>query len=174
MKKPIINVKDAKTMEGGNGDHFAYRFTDLSRAVGSQALGANITRVPPGKTAFPFHHHHGNEEHFFVLSGTGTLRSGDELHPVVPEDYIVCLSGGAETAHQLINTGGEDLVYLAISTQNVPEVVGYPDSGKTGVRTDAANRFLVPDSAQSSDYWAGEDGARVAEIVADNPDKGDR
>lgn len=171
MKKPVINVAEAPTQSGGSGAHFGYSMTQLASALGARSIGANITRVPPGKAAFPFHHHYGNEEHFFVLSGSGVLRLGPETYEVKPNDYIVNLPGGPEQAHQLINTGAEDLVYLAISTQALPEVVGYPDSGKTGVRTawsnDAAARFLVPDAARNSlEYWQGEDGARVASILA--------
>jgi uncharacterized cupin superfamily protein len=130
-----------------------------------------VTRVPPGKAAFPIHHHHANEEHFFILSGSGVLRVGAETYAVKPQDYIVTLPGGAELAHQLVNTGSEDLVYLAISTLIVPEVVGYPDSRKTGVRIANGEapdaRFLVPDAARNTvGYWDAEDGARVAEIVA--------
>lgn len=52
------------------------------------------------------------------------LRIGVETFDVKPQDYIVNRPGGAETAHQLVNTGNEDLVYLAVSTAVLPEVVG--------------------------------------------------
>ena len=42
-------------------------------------------------------------------------------------------TGGAEHAHQLINTGSRILKYLGISTSAETEVVEYPDSGKFGV-----------------------------------------
>ena len=171
MKKPIINVADAPVRRGGHGASFEYSMTELADVVGAESIGANVTRVPPGKAAFPFHHHHANEEHFFVLSGTGMLRVGAETFAVRPQDYIVNRPGGAETAHQLINTGDEDLVFLAISTRQMPEVVGYPDSGRTGVRTTMGDepdaRFLLKDSDKNSvGYWDGENGARVVEIVA--------
>lgn len=170
MKRPVINVAEAPTRADASGAHFAYSMTDLASELGAQAIGANITRVPPGKAAFPFHHHRANEEHFFVLSGSGVLRWGSEAFPVKRHDYVVNLPGGPEHAHQLINTGDEDLVYLAISTQALPEVIGYPDSGKTGVRTvwtrDKSGRFLISDDDKDSvNYWDGEDGAHVATIV---------
>src|SRR5262245_52101626 len=134
MKKPFINVDEAPTRTDANGEHFAYSMTDLASELGANAIGANITRVPPGKAAFPFHHHYANEEHFFVLSGSGVLRWGSNTYTVKRHDYVVNLPGGPEHGHQLINTGDEDLVYLAISTLVLPEVVGYPESRKTGVR----------------------------------------
>jgi uncharacterized cupin superfamily protein len=171
MAKPVINVTEGTTHTGGSGDSFSYSMTELASALGAKAIGANITRVPPGKAAFPFHHHYANEEHFFVLSGSGVLRQGTDIHEVTQNDYIVNLPGGPEVAHQLINTGDEDLVYLAISTSVIPEVCGYPDSGKTGVRTthyeEANSRFLIPNACKDSvRYWELEDGKRVAQIVA--------
>lgn len=171
MASLVINVAQAATHTAESGVSFAYSMTELAGALGASAIGANITRVPPGKAAFPFHHHYANEEHFFVLSGSGVLRHGADSHKVAKNDYIVNLPGGPERAHQLINTGVEDLVYLAISTNIIPDVCGYPDSGKTGVRTapyeEANSRFLIPDACKDSvAYWELEDGKRVAEIVS--------
>lgn len=170
MTSPIINVADAPVYRGQSGQYFEFTMHSLAGTVGARAIGANVTRVPPGKAAFPLHHHHGNEEHFFILAGCGVLRVGDATFDVKPHDYIVNMPGDATTAHQLINTGAEDLVYLAISTLQVPEVVGYPDAAKTGVRIASGEapetRFLLPDSAKGRvEYWEGEDGSRVAEIV---------
>jgi uncharacterized cupin superfamily protein len=166
----VLNVADAPTHAGSQGEHFAFTMSSLAAPLGARAIGANVTRVPPGKAAFPIHHHYANEEHFFVLSGAGVLRIGDRTYPVKPHDYIVNTPGGPEGAHQLVNTGSEDLVYLAISTLVVPEVVGYPDSHKTGVRTapgvDPSSRFLLHDADKPRvGYYDGEDGARVAEIT---------
>jgi uncharacterized cupin superfamily protein len=167
---PVLNLADAPTHSGGHGEHFAYRMSELSEPIGGRAIGANVTRVPAGKAAFPLHHHRANEEHFFVLSGQGVLRVGDSTYPVKANDYVVNLPGDASLAHQFVNTGDEDLVYLAISTRVLPEVVGYPDSGKTGVRVAAIHepgaRFLVRDAAQSGvGYFDGEDGHAIDEIV---------
>jgi uncharacterized cupin superfamily protein len=165
---PILNLDEAPGHEGSHGEQFAYTWTALAAPLGARAIGANVTRIPPGKAAFPLHHHHANEEHFFVLSGQGTLRVGERTWPVRPHDYIVCLAGGAGTAHQLINTGREDLVFLAVSTVVVPDVVGYPDSAKTGVRLgpDPGARFLVEDRSKGQvGYWDGEDGHQVRALV---------
>jgi len=173
MTRPVINVADGETHSDEHGDHFAFTMTELASELGARAIGANLTRVPPGKAAFPFHHHHANEEHFFVLSGTGVLRYGDKTYPVKEHDYVVNLPGGPERAHQLINTGERELVYLAISTSVFPEVVGFPDSGKTYVRTalaggdDDASRFMVADdSRRALRRLEGEDGKRVAAVVS--------
>jgi uncharacterized cupin superfamily protein len=170
MSKPIIHLADAPVHAGKSGAVFEFTMSELAEAAGARAIGANVTRVPPGKAAFPMHHHYANEEHFFILSGTGVLRLGTETFEVKPQDYIVNLPGGADSAHQLVNTGTEELVYLAISTAALPEVVGYPDSGKTGVRTACSEspdaKFLLLDEAKNSvGYWDGEEGEQVEAIV---------
>ena len=170
--KPVINISDAEEISHfQHGDAFDARMSALSDAVGGKAIGASVTRVQPGKAALPFHHHYANEEHFFVVSGQGLLRTGSETYPVKAGDYMVSPAGGPEHAHQLINTGSEELVYLGISTRVVPEVVGYPDSGKTGVEPVARGapgpeRFLAADSDHAKlDYWDGEDGAQVRAVL---------
>jgi uncharacterized cupin superfamily protein len=170
MTKPIINVADAPVYTGQGGEHFEFKMAMLARGAGGRSIGANVTTVKPGKAAFPLHHHHANEEHFFILSGTGVLRVGAETFPVKPQDYIVNLPGGPQTAHQLVNTGNQDLVYLAISTTLFPEVAGYPESGKTGVRLGMGEapdvRFLLRDGDKDTvGYWDGEDGSGVAAVV---------
>lgn len=169
MNKPILNIADAQvnyTRE--HGEHFAVRLAQLSPQLGARSIGANLTTVPPGKAAFPFHHHYANEEHFFIVRGSGTLRYGGDRYPVRAGDYIVTPAGGPERAHQLINTGSEDLAYLALSTHVAPEICGYPDSAKSSVRTvpygePGPDAFLIRDADRPSvDYWDGEDGQLLA------------
>ena len=167
----IANVADAPRDADSHAPAFEFSMIELAGPAGGRAIGANLTRVPPGKAAFPFHHHHANEEHFFILSGRGIVRVGPAVHAVKAQDYVVHLPGGPECAHQLVNTGAEDLVYLAISTRILPEVVGYPDSGKTGVRTgDGAkdgSRILIRDATRSTaGYWDGEDGRHLRDAIA--------
>lgn len=72
----------------------------------------------------------------------------------------------------MINTGGEDRVFLAISTKFVPEVGGYPDSGKVGVMPAPWGAHPPPfmvmqaDQKDPTHYWDGEDGHTVAATVA--------
>ncbi len=48
-------------------------------------------------------------------------------------DVIARPPGGPDTAHQIRNTGADELRYLAVSTRLSPEIAEYPDSGKFGV-----------------------------------------
>ena len=148
--------------EGGS-DRFGATVAPIGPAIGLSQLGCTLHEVEPGKRAFPFHAHHGNEEMSVVLSGTGEIRIGIDKHPVRAGDVIACPAGGPETAHQVVNFGAEVLRYLGISTRNDPEVVEYPESGKFGVLSlgpgnDFATARLrhIGRPERSGDYWEGE------------------
>lgn len=172
MTNPIINLADiefgprsaAFTPPESAAERFDARIGYIAPRVGAQKLGYNLTAVPPGKRAFPFHNHRVNEEMFFVLQGTGEVRIGEAVYPIRPGDIIACPAGGKETAHQIINTGTEELRYLAISTKLSPEIAEYPDSGKFGVLAELPpgadgkpQRFVfVGREGDSLNYWEGE------------------
>ena len=130
----------------------------LGSGLGLTKLGCNVTVVPAGKAAYPFHSHHAKDELFLILSGRGELRLGAARHPVVEGDLIGCPAGNASTAHPLINTGEAELRNLAIRSSIEPEVCEYPDSGKVGAYCGkGADGFHhLTRSADAADYWAGE------------------
>ena len=168
MTMPVVNIADVDfsprqaAVPANATERFEARFARIGPLVGAKQLGYNITAVPPGKRAFPRHNHRVNEEMFFVLQGTGEIRIGSQTYPLRAGDIVACPAGGPETAHQIINTGQEELRYLAVSTQRAPEIWEYPDSGKFGVIAEFAPsagaamfvHFLRPESA--IDYWDGE------------------
>jgi len=67
---------------------------------------------------------------FLILEGEGELRFGNERYPLRRHDVIACPPGGAEVAHQILNTGTTSLRYLALSTLAEVESCEYPDSRK--------------------------------------------
>ncbi len=172
MSKPILNVEDVEyaprpagfAAKGAAADRFDARTGQVGTRIGAVKLGYNITAVPPGKAAFPFHSHHVNEEMFFVLQGTGELRIGAQTFGIRHGDIIACPPGGPETAHQITNTGTEELRYLAVSTRQTPEIAEYPDSKKFGVfaelppGSDGTPQFFrfVGREALNVNYWDGE------------------
>jgi len=101
---------------------------------------------------------------FFVLQGAGEVRIGESTYSIRSGDVIACPAGGKESAHQIINTGTDELRYLAVSTKFSPEVAEYPDSGKFGLLAEfpaeaggKAERFLFVGRRNNSlDYWEGE------------------
>ena len=88
----------------------------------------------PGKTNYPFHYHSGMEEVYYIISGSGTLKTPDGDKPVTEGDVIV-FPADASGAHQLTNTSDDVLVYLDIDTASSPEIVFYPDKGDFRIMT---------------------------------------
>ncbi len=161
----ILNLhRLTDSIERSHGTRFASRHFALAPLLGARKLGYNLTEVPVGKTAFPYHFHYANEEMFLVLQGTGTLRWPGGTAPLEPGD-VVCCPTGPDGAHQIINDGNEPLRYLALSTMEDPEVVEYPDSGKYGAVADRPPGRRITDAGfhvfafkkDGVDYWAGED-----------------
>src|SRR5229473_165557 len=80
--KPLVNVADVPLMDRGHGERFSVRWGRIGPAIGLTNLGCALHVVPPGKRAFPFHAHHVADELFFILSGTGEYRFGDQSFSV--------------------------------------------------------------------------------------------
>ena len=161
-KQPVISIHglelparpEAWQPTGGAAQKFHVERGSLTERLGLTTLGINVTRVAPGKTGYPFHSHRCNDELFYILSGSGELRLGSERHSVKPGDVIGCPIGGAESAHQLINTGTEPLLYLSIASNLDPDICEYPDSQKIGVWVDKFSYLTRSNSPV--DYWDGE------------------
>jgi uncharacterized cupin superfamily protein len=130
----IVNMLELPEMERGSGA-FGAAFQNLTPSMVPRGgkLGINRMRLSKGRTTCPFHYHLREDEAFFVLSGRGVLRYGDELREIRAGDCISC-PAGTRVAHQIANPHDEDLVYLAIGAFEPHEVCVYPDSDKVMVR----------------------------------------
>ncbi|MHB8661027.1 MAG: cupin domain-containing protein [Minisyncoccota bacterium] len=162
MEKQIINARELEYQgfPGGWSEGVKKKFEgstmgQVAARVGAKKLGYNITKIPPGKRAFPFHSHRVNEEMFYVIEGEGEIRIGNKTYPIKQGDFIACPPGGPETAHQIVNVSQRELQYLAVSTKEGPEIAEYPDSKKFGVMSTDGFRFLGR-ADQSLGYWDGE------------------
>ncbi|MDQ3036271.1 MAG: cupin domain-containing protein [Myxococcota bacterium] len=147
----VVNVADVKEESHFDGEHWGHAWKVLTPSMGRMGrLGVSQTRVPPGRVAVPFHAHQKEDEVFFVLSGRGVLRYGDELRELRAGDCVSCPARSG-LAHQIANPFDEDLVYLAMGLNDPDEVCLYPDSGKVMVRSLAKIGHL-----ESGPYMAGE------------------
>lgn len=158
--KPIINIDELDFGSHQHGESFEASGAQVSSRIGGSKLGYGVTVVPPGKRAWPFHNHHANEEMFFVLSGSGTLRFGAEEHEIRAGDFIAAPAGDRSTAHQIINSSNAELRYISVSTMLRPEIVEYPDSNKfsaSAIQPGSSAGFRqLGVAAPSVDYWLGE------------------
>jgi len=168
---PIVHLDDLVfeprppqfSPSGDAAERYGAERADIGRRIGALELGYNLTRIPPGRAAYPAHAHRVNEEMFHVLSGTGRLTIGERAWDLAAGHFVACPPGGPETAHKIVATGEEPLVLLALSTLEMPELVEYPDSGKFGVVTVVEDAEGRPERwahfgrrDQCLDYWDGE------------------
>jgi len=150
----VVNIEDLKLEHFSRGDGFECRSARIGPLLGAKSLGYSYDVVPPGKRACPFHSHRGEEEMFFVVKGSGTLRYGHETRGIRAGDVICCPTGGPETAHQIVNDSDDELVYLSVSTMMPVEVCEYPDSQKIGAFSGGLRHMSR--ASENLDYWAGE------------------
>nr|WP_319513035.1 cupin domain-containing protein [uncultured Cohaesibacter sp.] len=163
MITPLVNLAELELKAGGNGEQFQSRLGRIGSLIGLEKLGLMLTVVEPGMKAYPFHAHAANDEAFIILEGEGTYRFGDKTYPVKEGDVLAAPAGGADVAHQIINTGTVTLKYIGISTKVEPEIVEYPDSGKfAAVARVRGESFLSAEFkhigrvTDTYDYWDGE------------------
>lgn len=133
MSKPVVNLDEVAFDDVEDNGFYTSRRALFSAGIGARKLGYNLTELPPGKSQCPFHAHREEEEMFLILEGEGELRFGEQRFKLRRHDVIACPTGGAEVAHQIINTGQVPLRYLSLSTVSSTEVCEYPDSQKIGV-----------------------------------------
>jgi len=154
--KPIINLAEVEFDDVEDCGCYTSRRALFSGRIGARQLGYNLTELPPGKAQCPFHSHHGDEEMFLILEGEGELRFADQRYPIRRHDVIACPTGGAEVAHQIVNTGATTMRYLALSTRSDIDACEYPDSQKvlvvTGRRTDSGLRKMFR-AENTVDYY---------------------
>ena len=128
--RPIMNLDAVEFDDVEENGLYTSSRGQISDHIGAKHLGYNLTVLPPGKAQCPFHCHHAEEEMFFILEGEGELRFGAERYRIRKHDVIACPPGGADVAHQIINTGTTPMRYLALSTVAELEACEYPDSQK--------------------------------------------
>ncbi|WP_413559213.1 cupin domain-containing protein [Bdellovibrio sp. HCB209] len=128
----VVNIDEVDAVESSHGNKFANKRKRLGALSGSQEIGCSWYEVPPGKQAFPHHAHYGNEESFFIISGSGQCRIGNETVAVRAGDFV-SFPRGEDYSHSLFNNGFEPLVYLGVSTANQTDIMVYPDSKKIAI-----------------------------------------
>ena len=160
----VVNIDEVEETSHLTGDRwggFDKRLTPSMRQKGGR-LGVSCSRVPPGRSMCPFHYHQLEDEVFFVLSGRGVLRYGDDVRVLRAGDCVSC-PAGTQVGHQLANPFEEDFVYLAIGPFEPNEVAVYPDTDKVLVRSLRRVGVLA-----TTEYLAGEpDRPKIFDLAAE-------
>jgi uncharacterized cupin superfamily protein len=156
-----VNTKDiAEVSWSSPKGKFAGAGKEVSEALGRKPLSTDfkerhpfdveICRIPPGKSAYPYHSHSAQWEFYHVLTGKGTVRHKDGTTTIETGDAFLFQPG---EPHQLINDSSEDLVLYVVADNPIGESCHYPDSGKWLVRS--PERRLVRSDAL--EYYDGEE-----------------
>ena len=109
-----------------------------------------ICRIPPGKTAYPYHSHSLQWEFYHVISGQGIVRHKDGTTPIASGDAFIFQPG---EPHQLTSDASQELVLYVVADNPMGESTHYPDSQKWSVRS--PERRLI--RSEKLDYYDGEE-----------------
>jgi uncharacterized cupin superfamily protein len=101
-------------------------------AAGAVKAGLVHVSLSAGLSGAPAHCHALEEELFIVLEGTGTLRLGDDEHPLRAGD-VVARPPATGVAHSL-KAGSDGMTYLVYGTRVPGDSVYYPQTGKVRLR----------------------------------------
>ena len=94
-----------------------------------------------------------NEECFYILSGSGTLKTPQGKREVKAGDFLF-FPANENGAHKLTNTGTEPLTYLDLDTAHDIDVTFYPDSDKIAVWGRGINQVYKTENQVN--YYEGE------------------
>ena len=148
-----LKIKDVPSQHRKH-NNFEYYRRDLVPLGGAEQCTVSVYEVPPGKSAVPYHYHLKNEEAFYILSGSGSLKTPDGYKDISAGDFLF-FPANEKGAHKLTNTSeNEMLIYLDFDTYNDLEVAVYPDSNKIGVWGKNIRKIFKAD--QAVDYYEGE------------------
>ena len=110
--------------------------TDLAKQHGAETLAARLWLLRPGQASTK-HRHTEQTELYVVLTGTGRMRIGDQVHTLEPHSSVLL---EAATVRQVFNDTGEDVLWLVLGAppelantlEMTPELLAlmYPDGPK--------------------------------------------
>ena len=156
MIQKALNTRIADVPAEHNNEHedYEYHKRPLVPRGAAEQCAISAIEIPPGKSAYPYHYHTRNEEAFYILSGSGMLRTPDGVSSVAAGDFLF-FPANENGAHKLTNTSTtEPLVYLDFDTYSKVDVALYPDSGKIGIWGKGIDKAFRMD--QEADYYDGE------------------
>ncbi len=156
-----INTRDVDELSWSSPKgKFAGAGRQISEALGRQPestdmmerhpFDVEIGRIPPGKSAYPYHSHSAQWEFYHVISGRGVARHEDGMTVIEAGDAFLFKPN---QPHQLINDGSEDLVLYVVADNPMGESFYYPDSNKCSAHS-PQRRVL---KCQEAAYYDGEE-----------------
>ena len=125
----IVRERRESFAGGSGGGYCSHSLPPTVQIPGTRFLQVSRIELDP-RAAVGDHLHAGNEEIYWILSGSGVFRDDGVEVPAHPGDMLLTLKGHR---HALRNTGTEPLVFLAV-------VVGDLEQGATKCNIHHSNR----------------------------------
>ncbi len=101
-----ITADIAENVRGGTGIVHAHKLLDIF--PGSAIKSVGVVRLEPGANIGD-HSHHGDEDFYFCISGTGIVVDNGIEHPFTPGTLQITRDGETQAIR---NTGETELVFL--------------------------------------------------------------
>ncbi|MBX3664390.1 MAG: cupin domain-containing protein [Burkholderiales bacterium] len=111
----------------------------LGDLFGLRNFGVNLTRLAPGAVSALRHAHSAQDEFIYVLEGRPVLVTAAGETPLAP-GMCAGFRAGSGDAHQLVNRGDGEVVYLEVGDRGGGDRVVYPDDDLQAV-LDAAGQW---------------------------------
>lgn len=127
-----VTVRNYSHTEGSQMGQDGNSFTVKPITAGGEnsQCQVNFVEVEPGNYAYGYHYHEMNEEVFYIISGTGIIKTVDKDLTVHAGDAIT-FPTGPKGAHVIRNgSDTKKLIYIDFDTQNTPEIVHFPEIDK--------------------------------------------
>ena len=154
--KDIIQTRITDVPAEHVNRHERYEYYKRTLVSGEYAEQSHISvyEVPPGKAAYPYHYHIKNEEAFYIISGSGLLKTPGGERAVTAGDFLF-FPANEKGAHKLTNISETELlIYIDFDTRNDIDVTFYPETGKMGVWGKHVGQVHKVD--RQVDYYEGE------------------
>jgi uncharacterized cupin superfamily protein len=110
---------------------FAQRLASRQKRVlgdvfGLTNFGVNLTRLPPGAVSAFRHAHTRQDELVYILEGEPVLVTNAGEMSLKP-GMVAGFKAGTGDAHQLVNRGTSDVVFIEVGDRSAGDRVAYPD-----------------------------------------------
>lgn len=128
-----IRIQDVPIKHKNEHDGYEYFKRELVPKGNAQQCAISVYQIPPGKSAYPYHYHTENEEAFYIIRGSGILKTPTEDKEVFAGDFLF-FPANEKGAHKLTNISKTEILeYIDFDTHNEIDIAFYPDSGKVGI-----------------------------------------
>ena len=157
MENDVLIINQNNLIGKHKAEHENYEYTKYEVTPRSEFNQCHLSvyEIPPLKANYPYHYHVTNTEAFYIISGCGMIETQSGNRQIKEGDFIVC-PPMEKGAHKIVNTSEDTILkYIDFDTTNSPDIVHYPDSGKTGIIVHNQPSAFFYDTSKV-DYYDGE------------------